>query len=203
LKICSGLKGARLFTSKRFTVGPENNKTIKTILFDMFLKYQFSICVEPKIPLSHLIPLSLLTCIFGSLYYITIYWISISYILSTLYLAEKFPNSFGSKYLNFLKRHSSTEAFEKYCGNPWGALKAAIKNPEFIKVAAQNGVGKLITGTGVALATEHTFHKAKVGQIYEYKMDQYMNGGKHSSGKPFSFKSNGPSIVEKFTGRID
>ena len=28
LKICSGLKGARLFTSKQFTVGPENNKTV-------------------------------------------------------------------------------------------------------------------------------------------------------------------------------
>jgi len=82
-----------------------------------------------------------------------------------------------------------------------GALKAAIKNPEFIKVAAQHGIGKAITGTGVALATEHTFHKAKVGQLYEYKMDQYMNGGKHSSGKPFSFKPNGPSILEKVTGR--
>jgi hypothetical protein len=203
LKICFGLKGARLFTSKRFTVGPENNKTVKTILFDMFLKYQFSICVEPKIPLSHLIPLSLLTCIFDSLYYISIYWISIVYILSTLYIAEKFPNSFGSKYLSFLKRHSSTEAFEKYCGNPWGALKAAIKNPEFIKVAVKNGAGKAITGTGVALATEHTFHKAKIGQIFEYKMDQHINGGKHSSGEPFSFKSNGPSILEKFTGRHD
>lgn len=201
LKICSGLKGARLFTSKRFTVGPENNKTVITILFDMFLKYQFSICVESKIPLSHLIPLSLLTCIFDSLYYIAIYWISIVYILSTLYIAEKFPNSFGAKYLSFLKRHSSTEAFEKYCGNSWGALKAAIKNPEFIKVAAQNGAGKAITGTGVALATEHTFHKAKIGQIYEYKMDQYINDGKHSFGKPFSFKPNGPSILEKFTGR--
>jgi len=196
LKICSGLKGARLFTSKRFTVGPENNKTVKTILFDMFLKYQFSICVEPKIPLSHLILLFLLTCIFNSLYYIAIYWISILYILSTLYIAEKFPNLFGSKYLSFLKHHSSTEAFEKYCGNPWGAFKAAIKNPEFIKVAVQNGAGKAITGTGVAFATEHIFHKAKVGQIYEYKMDQCINGG-----KPFNFKPNGPSIVEKFTGR--
>ena len=203
LKICSGLKGARLFTSKRLTVGPENNKTVKTILFDMFLKYQFSICVEPKIPLSHLIPLSLLTCIFDSLYYIAIYWISILYILSTLYLAEKFPNSFGSKYLSFLKHYSSAEAFEKYCGNSWGALKAAIKNSEFIKIATQNGAGKAITGTGVALATEHTLHKAKIGQIYEYKIDQYMNSGKHSSGKPFSFKSNGPSILEKFTGRND
>jgi len=201
LKVYPGLKGARLFSSKQLIVGPENNKTIKTVLFDMFLKYQFSICVEPKIPLSHLIPLSLLTCLFDSLYYITIYCISISYILFTLYIAEKFPNSFGSKYLNFLKRHSSTEAFEKYCGNPWSALKAAIKNPEFIKVAVQNGVGKAIVGTGAALATEHTFHKAKIGQIYEYKIDQYMNDGTHSSGKPFSFKPNGPSIVEKFIGR--
>ena len=198
LKICSGLKGARLFTSKRFTVGSENNKTVKTILFDMFLKYQFSICVEPKIPLSHLITLSLLTCIFGSLYYIAIYWISI---LSTLYIAEKFPNSFDSKYLSFLKRHSSTEAFEKYCGNLWRAFKAAIKNPEFIKVAAQNGAGKAITSTWAVIATEHTFHKAKISQIYEYKMDQYTNNGKHSSGKPFNFKPNEPSIVEKLTGR--
>ena len=195
LKICSGLKGARLFTSKRFTVGPENNKTVKTILFDMFLKYQFSICVEPKIPLSHLITLSLLTCIFDSLYYIAIYWI---FILFTLYIAEKFPNAFGSKYLSFLKRHSSTEAFEKY---DWGAFKAAIKNPEFIKVAAQNEAGKAVTGRRVSLATEHTFHKAMIGQIYEYKMDEYLNSGKHSSGKPFNFEPNGPSIVEKLTRR--
>lgn len=201
LKVCFAPKGARFFSSNRTTAGPENHRTIKTILCDMFLKYQFTICVEPKIPLSHLIPLSLLTCIFNSFYYIAVYWISIFYIISTLYIAEKFPDSFGSRYLSFLKHHSSTEVFEKYCGNPWGALKAAIKNPEFIKVAAQNGVGKAITGTGAAIVTEHTFHKAKVGQIYEYKMDQYMNGGKHSSGKPFSFKPNGPSILEKVTGR--
>jgi hypothetical protein len=36
LKVCSGLKGARLFTSNRPTVGPENHRTVKTILFDMF-----------------------------------------------------------------------------------------------------------------------------------------------------------------------
>jgi len=182
-------------------MGPENNKTIKNVLFDMFLKYQFSICVEPKIPLNHLIPLSLLTCIFDSLYYIIIYWISILYIVFTLYIAEKFPDSFGSKYLSFLKCHSSPEAFNKYCGNPWGALKAAIKNPEFVKVIAKNGIGKAVVGTGVAIATEHTFHKAKIGQIYEYKVDQYMNDGQHSSGKPFSFEPNGSSILDKVTGR--
>jgi hypothetical protein len=42
----------------------------------------------------------------------------------------------------------------------------AIKNPEFIKVAARNGVGEAIAGTGIALVTEHTFHKAKLGQLY-------------------------------------
>ncbi len=201
LKVCFKPKGARFLSSSRITAGPENQRTIKTILCDMFLKYQFTVCVKPKIPFSHLIPLSLLTCIFDSFYYIAVYWISIFYIISTLYIAEKFPDSFGSRYLSFLKHYSSTEVFEKYCGNLWGALKAAIKNPEFIKVAAQNGVGKAITGTGAALVTEHIFHKAKVGQIYEYKTDQYMNDGKHSSGKPFSFKPNGPSILEKVTGR--
>ena len=197
LKIYPGLKGARLFTSKQLIVGPKNNKTVKTILFDMFLKYQFSICVKPKIPLS------LLTCIFDSLYYSVIYWISSLYILSTLYIAEKFPNSFGSKYLTFLKRHSSTEAFEKYSGNPWGALKAAIKSPKFIKIAVQNRAGKVISSTEVTFATGHTYHNAKIGQIYEYKMDQYVNDGKHSYGKPFNFKPNGSSIIEKFTGRND
>jgi hypothetical protein len=118
-----------------------------------------------------------------------------------LYLAEKFPDSFGRRYLNFLKRHSSTEAFENYCGNSWGALKAAIKNPEFIKVLAKNGAGKAIAGTGIAIATEHTLHSAKVGQIYEYKVDQLINGGKHSSGKPFAFNPNGPSLLDKIAGR--
>jgi len=64
---------ARLFTSQRFTVGPENTRTVVTILFDMFLTYQFTICVKSKIPLSHLIPLSLLTYIVDSLRYIAIY----------------------------------------------------------------------------------------------------------------------------------
>jgi hypothetical protein len=201
LKVYFAPKGARFFSSNRTTAGPENHKTIKTILCDMFLKYQFTICVEPQIPLSHLIFLSLMTYIFDSFYYIAVYWISIFYIISTLYIAEKFPDSFGSWYLSFLKRHSSTEVFKKYCGNPWAALKVAIKNPEFIKVAVENGVGKAAAGAGAAIVTEHTLHKAKVGQIYEYKMDQFMNGGKHSSGKPFSFKPNGPSILEKVTGR--
>ena len=34
-------------------------------------------------------------------------------------------------------------------------------------------------------------------------MDQSINGGKHSLGKPFNFEPNGPSIVEKLTGRKD
>jgi hypothetical protein len=201
LKACFVPKGARFFSSNQIPADPKNHKTIKTILFDMFLKFQFTICVQPNIPFSHLIPLSLLTCVFDSLYYIALYWASILYILSTLYIAEKFPNSFGSWYLNFLKRHSSIEAFDKYCGNPWGALKVAIKNPEFIKVAVQNGAGKAIVGTGAALATEHTMHKAKVGQIYEYQMDKFINKGQHSSGKPFTFKPNGSSILENLTGR--
>ena len=190
LKVCFAPKGARFFSSNRTTVGPENHKTI---FCDMFLKYQFTICVEPKIPLSHFIPLSLLTCIFDSFYYIEVYWISI------FYIAEKFPDSVGSRYLSFLKHNSSTEVFAKYFGNPWGVLKVAITNPEFIDVAAQNGVGKAITGTEAALVIEHTYHKAKVGQIYKYKRDHYMNGGKHSSCKLFSFKPNGPSILEKVT----
>jgi ABC-type uncharacterized transport system ATPase component len=107
----------------------------------------------------------------------------------------------GSLYLNFLKRHSSIEAFDKCFGNPWEALKAAIKNPEFIKVVAQNGAGKAIVGTGATLATEHTIHKAKVGQIYEYQMDKFINKSQHSSGKPFTFKPNKSSILENLTGR--
>uniref|UniRef100_UPI003001D417 hypothetical protein n=1 Tax=Cocconeiopsis kantsiensis TaxID=3082010 RepID=UPI003001D417 len=197
----SGLKEKRLFTSTRSTLNFKNNRTFKTILFDMFLKYQFTICVEPKTPLSHAIPLSLLTSVSGSKYYLVLYGISIFYVLSMLYIAQIFPDSFGSKYLNFLKRHSSVEAFEKYCGNPWGVLKAAINNPEFIKVAAKNGAGKLVTCTGAAVVSEHVFHKAKLGQIYEYKMDQYMNNGLHSSGQPFEFKPNGPSILDNITGR--
>jgi len=202
LKVCFAPKGARFFSSNQITNGPENQKTIKTILFDMFLKYQFTICVEPKIPSSHLIPLSLLTYVFNSCYYIALYWVSILYILLTLYIAEKFPNTFGSWYLSFLKRHSSTEAFDKYCGNPWGALKAAIKNPEFINVATKNGVGKAIVGAGAALVTGHAIHTAKVDQIYEYQMEKYMNSDQHPSGKPFSFKpTNGPSILEKIIER--
>jgi hypothetical protein len=173
----------------------------KTILCDMFLKYQYTVCVKPKIPSSHLIFLSLLTCIFDSFYYIIIYWTSIGYILFTIYLVEKFPDSFGSWYLSFLKCHSSTEAFEKYCGNPLGTIKAAIKNPEFFKIAFKNGVGKAVVGTGCALVAEHILHKAKIGQIYEYKVDEFLNGGKHSTGKPFSFEPNGASLLDKFVKR--
>jgi hypothetical protein len=123
LKVCFAPKGARFFSNNQITDGPNNHKTIKNIIFDMFLKYQFTICVEPKIPISHIIPLSILTCVFDSTYYLTLYWISILYILSTFVynIAEKFPDSFGYRYLNFFKRYSSTEAFEKYCGNPLAA----------------------------------------------------------------------------------
>jgi len=201
-------KGARFFTCDRSTDGLEvstkigrKNKTLKTILFDMFLKYQFTICVESTMPANHLIPITLLTCVFDSFYYLTLYWFSIIYILITLYFADKYPDTFGTRYMNFLKRNSSTEAFEKYYGNSMSLLKAAIKNPEFIKVAVQNGIGKAVVGTGGALVTEHTLHKAKVGQLYEYQMDKYMNDGKHSSGEPFCFKDNGSSMLEKITSR--
>jgi hypothetical protein len=200
-KICIGPKLIGIFSSNRTMTTLKDHRTIKTILFDMFLKYQYTVCVEPKTPLNHLIPLFLLTCLFHSFYYIIIYWISIFYIIFTLYLAEKFPDSFGSRYLNLLKRHSSTEAFERYCGNSWGALKTAIKNPEFISVVAKNGAGKAITGTGVALGAEHVIHKAKIGQIVEFKADEYINGGQHSSKEPFSFKPNGQSMIEYIIGK--
>nr|WPV72387.1 NADH dehydrogenase subunit 11a [Navicula sp.] len=189
-------KLARGFYSTQVKSDHRNTKTFKNILFDMFLKYQFTVCTEPKIPFSHCIPLSLLTCIFNSFYYIGLYGLSILYILLTLYLSQKFSDSFGSWYLNFLKSHSSTEAFNKYCGNPCSALKVAVKNPEFVKTIFKNGGGKVVAGTGVALVTEHTMHQLKFGQIYDYKMDQYMNGGKHSSGQPFSLKHNGPSLLK-------
>jgi ribosomal protein L16 len=179
-----------------FLAADKNPRTIKEILFDMFLKYQFTICVRPNIPASHLVPLCLLTYLFDSLYYISLYCVSILYILSTFYLAEKFPNSFGSWYVNFLKRNSSTENFNKYCGNPFSALKAAIKHPEIVKVIFKNGGSKAVAGVGAIAVFEHTMHKAKVGQIWEYQMEKHLNGG-NSPDEPFKFKPNGPSMVEK------
>ena len=66
-----------------------------------------------------------------------------------------------------------------------------------MNVVAKNGVGKAVTAAGLALATEYTFYKAKIGQVYEYKMDQYLNGGKHSSGKSFLFQLNEKSIFDR------
>ena len=104
------------------------------------------------------------------------------FILSlTIYLSEKFPSSLGARYLRFLKVNSSPEVFNKYCGNPWSALKTLIKNPDFIKVAAKNGGGKFLAGTGAAVVAEHTIHNAKLGQIFEYEIDKYINNGYHSS----------------------
>ena len=181
----------------------KKNKSFKTVLFDMFLKYQFTICcVESKAPISHLLPITFLTYVFDSLYYIIVYWISIIYVLTMLYLAAKvYPKTFGIRYLNFLKRHSSIDAFEKYCGNSWSALKAAINHPDFINVAVKNGIGKGIYVTGGALTTEHVLHKSKIGQVYQYQTEKYLNGGTHPSGKPFVFRPNGSSILDNLTGR--
>lgn len=144
-------------------------------------------------PVSHIVPLLLVTSTINSPYYIAIYVLSIIYIITTIFLTEKFPNSFGTRYINFLRDHSSSKAFNMYCGNPLIALKGALPEPEFLKIIFKNGAG---------LAVEHTLHKVKIGQIYEYKLDSYLNNGKHSSNKqPFSFKDNGPSLLEKFMDR--
>lgn len=149
--------------------------TIKTSLFDMFLKYQFIICVEPKIPTSHLVVITLFTCIFHSLYCLMLYWVSIIFIITIFYLSEKYPNTIGAYYISFLKKHSSQEVFNKYCGNPLeiikaslGFMKTGIQNPEIVKTVSKNGAGKLISGSVAALGVEHTIHKIKLGQIYEY-----------------------------------
>jgi hypothetical protein len=153
-------------------------------------------------PVSHIVPLLLMTSTINSPYYIAIYVLSIIYIITTIFLTEKFPNSFGTRYINFLRDHSSSKAFNMYCGNPLIALKGALPEPEFLKIIFKNGAGKAIVGTGAGLAVEHTLHKVKIGQIYEYKLDSYLNNGKHSSDKqPFSFKDNGPSLLEKFMDR--
>ena len=162
----------------------------------MFLKYQCTVCTETNAPLSHVIPIFLLTWIVGSFKYMAIYIVSILYILLTVYLTHKFPDSFGSRYISFLKRHSSPEAFKKYCGNPLETLKTIIKNPEFINVVMKNGFGKIINCVGVGLALEHSVHELGVTQVYRYKTEQYMNGGQHPSGQPFTYKPNGPSVLE-------
>lgn len=90
-------------------------------------------------------PLTLLTCVFGPFYYLTIYCLSITCIIVAIYLSEKFPKSVGAWYLEFLKRHSSQEAFVQYCGNLFGALKAVVSHPDFLKVVAKNGAGKWLS----------------------------------------------------------
>ena len=162
----------------------------------MFLKYQCTVCTETNAPLSHVIPIFLLTWIVGSFKYMAIYIVSILYILLTVYLTHKFPDSFGSRYISFLKRHSSPEAFKKYCGNPLETLKTIIKNPEFINVVMKNGFSKMINCVGISLIFEDSGCKFKAGQLYRYKMEQYMNNGQHPSGQPFTFKPNGPSVLE-------
>ena len=208
LKVCHGLKGARLFTSNRSIVGQKDEnvnkkpqKTWKNFLIDKYLEFQFFVCVESYIPYFYLILLSLLTYVFGSFYYIFLYWTATIFILLNLFLSEKLPNSYGKWYLKFLKTHSSKDVFDKYCGNPFGAIGKAIGNPEWLKVACQNGFGKAVTGTGLALGAEHTLHHARIDQVYKYQTDKYINGGTHSSGKPFSFTDNGPSLVDNLAGR--
>ena len=178
-----------------------NPKSFKNILFDMFLKYQFNVCVEPKPPLTHLISLSLLTSIWGSYRYIILYWFSIIFSLLNIYLSEKFPNAFGKRYVSFLKKHSSKEAFDMYYGNPGSVIKTFLANPEWLKIAFKNGASKGIGITATAFVVEHSFHHAKIGQLYEYHTEKFLNNGLHSTGKPFSFQPNGPLLIDSFLGR--
>ena len=102
-------------------------------------------CEKPELSFNHLAVLSLTIYFFDfSVTVIMIYWVFGLYVLLTFYIAEKFPNEVGPKYLDFLKRHSSPGAFEMYCGNSWRAIKLAARDPEIFGEAARNVSNKLI-----------------------------------------------------------
>jgi Cytochrome C and Quinol oxidase polypeptide I len=111
--INSGLQN----NSKQEAPTSKNPRSLKNYLIDRFLKYQYTVCMEPSLPKSHLIPLLLLTVISGSFYYLLVYGISIIYIIITVLMLLKFPDSFGKMYLGFLKRNSSTDVFNNYSIN--------------------------------------------------------------------------------------
>lgn len=179
----------------------KQRKTFKTTLLNKFLKYQFTICVKKTLPNNHLLPILLLTCIFHSLRYIILYGISIIFILTMIYLSEKYPNKIGLYYISFLKKHSNQEIFNKYCGNFWSVLKKKIKHPKFFKKAATNGIKKVIVCASIVLFTEHLINKAKFGQLYEYYIEKILNNGVHPSNKPLELKFNSYSILEKLIGK--
>lgn len=176
----------------------KQTRAFKNIVFDMFLRFQHTVCVEESIPKRHLVRLTALTLFLGHPYYLAAYATGVVYVVTTLFLSQKFPDTFGNAYLQFLKRHSSAEGFNNFCGSPWKVLKTAVKHPEWIKVLAKNGASKVISCTGIAIVAEHTRHKAKIGQLYEYTAEKVLNGeGK----EPFRSQPNGPSLLEKAFGR--
>jgi cytochrome c oxidase subunit 1 len=165
-------------------------------LINSFLRFQYRMLEPTGVVWAHVIPICLLTSIFSTIKYLLLYCLAALYISVTLTLSEKFPNSFGAMYLSFLKRNSSVDVFERYCGNPWGSLKGLLNHPDFIKAVNNTLIEKVLPTVGYGLAVEHTLHNMKVGQIYEYHVDKYINNGVHSSGESFKFQPNGRSIVQ-------
>jgi hypothetical protein len=58
---------------------------------------------------------------------------------------------------------------------------------------ASTGAGKFTIATFVAVLGQDAAHKSGIGQYPKYQMEKWANGGTHPSGKPFTFKDNGPS----------
>lgn len=90
--------------------------------------------------------------------------------------------------MSFVKRHSSAESFVKYCGNSWGALKAAFNSSEVSKTTLSKCGSKAILFVARGLGIEHTIHKPLLGQVYKYETEKYLNYGNHPTGKPFVYK---------------
>lgn len=178
---------------------------MKVKTFTYYLKFQFSVCTERWMPISHLAFLFFSSWITNSFIFVARYVIISVFIVGMFLLNEIYPG-FNDGYIAFLTKHSDRAIYDIYCGNPGGhSVKLAI-GPKGMSLMVQNGSGKILFGCRAGglgvLTAEHVVTHTQINEVFQYQHEKYLTGGVHPSNKPFcyGFKSE-TSIIDTCVGK--
>ena len=105
-----------------------------------------------------------------------------------------FPNVVGTPLTRVYKKYASHDIFITYCGNnPYNRIVGGLG------AIGSTGGGRILLAAGGLLFGQDIIHKSGIGQYPKYQFEKFANNGNHPSGKPFTFKDNGPSWADNLS----
>ena len=185
-----------------FSGNPQKNKfadkvgqgvSFKTLMMNKFLIFQNNLCQEETFLSNKTLYVICLTVATDYWHFIGIYVSLIIFITISVFLGKLFPKHIGIFLTNFYKKHSTSDIFEKYCGNLYSSISSTAAQ------IVSNGGSKAVLVIVSAILGQDAIHKTGLGEYFKYVFEKTVNGGVHPSKESFLFKSKEDSWGDKIS----